>query len=134
MRQRINGFTLIEVMIVVVIIGVLAAVALPAYREYAQRARRADAKNGLSDIQLGLEKWRANNVRYTSTLADLNMTTTSEDGYYAMIHSNVTSFAYQVNAAPISGTLQDGDRCGTFVVNQSGPDYGAGASQECWRH
>jgi len=132
--RRQKGFTLIELMIVVVVIGVLAAIALPSYREYAARARRADAKNALADVELAMEKWRANNIRYTSTLADLNMTVTSEDGFYSLTISNVTSFAYQANAAPMGGTRQAGDRCGTFVVDQSGPDYGAGASQECWQH
>ena len=53
-RQLQQGFTLIELMIVVAIIGILAAVALPAYQDYTIRAQVTEGLNLASDLKASI--------------------------------------------------------------------------------
>jgi len=68
-----NGFTLIELMIVVAVVGILAAVAYPSYAEYVRKSRRSDAIAAISKVQQAQERWRASNPAYS---ADVSSSTT----------------------------------------------------------
>lgn len=58
-RNVQNGFTLIELMIVVAIIGILAAVALPAYQDYTIRAKVTEGLTQASTAKLAVAETAA---------------------------------------------------------------------------
>jgi len=62
MRKVQQGFTLIELMIVVAIIGILAAVAIPAYQDYTVRAKVTEGLSLASGIKATIAENAANGI------------------------------------------------------------------------
>lgn len=54
--KKQQGFTLIELMIVVAIIGILAAIALPAYQDYTIRAKVSEGMTAAAALKAGVSE------------------------------------------------------------------------------
>jgi len=73
--KKQQGFTLIELMIVVAIIGILAAIALPAYQDYTVRAKVSEGAVAASDLKIGVtdlfaDRGMAGILSYADTIAN----------------------------------------------------------------
>jgi type IV pilus assembly protein PilE len=64
---RKQGFTLIEMMVVVAIIGILATIAYPSYRDYIIRGRIPEGLALLSNERITMEKYLGSNLVYLLT-------------------------------------------------------------------
>jgi general secretion pathway protein G len=62
-----NGFTLLELMVVVVIIGILAALVVPKIISRPDEARAIAAKHDIASLMQSLKLYRLDNQRYPST-------------------------------------------------------------------
>ncbi len=65
-----NGFTLIELMIVVGIIGILASIAIPAYQDYTIRAQVAEAFSITGELKASIRDYYKDRGRFPSNNAE----------------------------------------------------------------
>jgi type IV pilus assembly protein PilE len=123
--RKTNGFTLIELMVVVAVIGILAAIALPSFAEQVRKAHRADAVNGLGDLQLRQERWRAEHPAFASTIelgampasdyytfATATPAGTCADGVTACTNA----LCYALTADTTGSQTADDGKCATLVL------------------
>ncbi|OTG67143.1 type IV pilin protein [Acinetobacter silvestris] len=64
LKKAQQGFTLVELMVVVVIITIFAVIAIPSYQEYVRRNQASAAEQEIQKIAEQLERFRAKNFTY----------------------------------------------------------------------
>ncbi len=142
-----EGFTLVELMIVVAIIGVLALIAYPTYQDSVRKGRRGDAKSNLVQIAQALERCHTANGSYG--LACAGVTTGPDVLAPALTQSPQTGTPvnYVIGMAVGGGTVANSyvlnavaqgdqvkDKCGNLSLDSAGaktPILGTNGTN-CW--
>ena len=133
MKKVQQGFTLIELMIVVAIIGILAAVALPAYQDYTIRARFAEPLGFISQMKTSVSECLLSTSSVsqcnTSTLAGINPTAIAGGSSYV---SSVSVGANSViTLTPSWGNLGDSGVSGNLTFTPNTTNLAGGVSWDC---
>ncbi len=129
-----NGFTLIELMVVVAIIAILAAIAYPSYSDYVIRGRIQEATSGLAEMRLRVEQYFADNRTYVgfacgapgqASAFTFTCPTLTASAYVLQADGNasaaMTGFQYTVNQANVrTSTTPWGNSASCWVNNKGG--------------
>ena len=136
MNVKKNGFTLIEILVVVAIVGILTAIALPNYLEHVKAGHRSEAKADLTELAQFMERYYTENNKYSgATTSSLPFTQSPRSGtaYYSVTLTTAADSpdTFTLTLTP-TGTM-DGDRCSTLALDQSGAfTKGASTQANCW--
>ncbi len=135
-----NGFTLIELMIVVVVVAVLSSLAYPSYQEFVAKAKRTEGKAALLDAAQALERHFTNYNTYPSSLSTAGVRTYSGDSaakaaYTIAIAAGASgslASSFTLTATPANGHVDA--KCGNLSLNQLGVkgETGTLTAAECW--
>lgn len=132
--KKQQGFTLIELMIVVAIIGILAAVALPAYQDYTVRAKMSEVILAASTCRVSISETAqfsdsapaaANGWGCEQNIGD---TAASKPTRYVMSIKTATTGVITVTATGFGDTAIDGKTITLTPQDNTGADLDLSAA------
>ena len=99
MKRVQQGFTLIELMIVIAIVGILAAVALPAYQDYTVRAKLTEGIATSGEAKTNVTEFYMANARLPTSTTEAGVRGNVDDAV-------VQSVTYQGTASDTIGNIR----------------------------
>lgn len=115
-KSKTQGFSLVEMMVVVAIIVILASVGVPQYNQRVMLAKRSDGMQMLTRIMSSQERYFSNEITYTTDLRDLGYGSAtavdSTEGHYKITASACGDGIVQcvlLTAVPQGGQASDGN-------------------------
>ena len=119
-QKKQQGFTLIELMIVIAIVGILAAIALPAYQDYTVRAKISEAMANLAEGKTSVAEYYAANGRVPANANQAGITVNVDTDIMAsLIYTDSGSLPLltaEVKSEVVPGTAAGGNAW-TFVLS-----------------
>lgn len=131
MQQRQQGFTLIEIMVVVVILGILAALVVPQVMSRPDQAKVTVAQGDIKAIAAALDMYRLDNHVYPSTQQGLEALVKKPSGMPAAKNWNKDGYLKRLPVDPWGNPYQylaPGSQ-GLFDLYSLGADGKEGGSE-----
>lgn len=144
--KKLQGFSLIEVMIALLVISILAAIAYPSYQDSVRKNGRTVAKAELMKVLARQEQHFVNSKGYATDLTTLgyvangfylnrkgDASASSTNAVYKIeLASGASTTAFTLNAVPVGSQTAD-SQCSTLTLSHTGAESATGSlGAACW--
>lgn len=149
--RRQQGFTLVELMVVVVIVAIIAGIGYPAYTQYVIKANRSAAQGFMLQLASREEQYLADARTYTGAFTttgdalyvappaettgkytfDIAVVTLATDPNYI---AGAALPQYIITATAVGGQATSDTKCGNLTIDSTGTkgESGTGSVSDCW--